>query len=84
MKPDKNEDAGLMPPISGIVLIMKLTHATSITDLDYKGIGETGFTFSCDYLWIYRYKMLILYRKFFISVRNEENHQSYTHAISTP
>ncbi len=34
MKPDNNEEAGLMPPISGIVLIVKDTRAISI-----KGAG---------------------------------------------
>ncbi len=33
MKPDKNEDAGLMPPISGIVLIMKDTHLPHLSQI---------------------------------------------------
>ena len=39
MRPEKKQDAGLMSPISGIVLIMKNTRAVSVVDMDYKGIG---------------------------------------------
>ena len=36
----KTQDAGPMSPISGIVLIMKDTRAISVSNMDYKGIGE--------------------------------------------
>ncbi len=61
MKPETTS-AGLMPPISGIVLIMKTTHAIPTSDMDYKGIGVTG-KITCRGYCLFRHKMLNLHPK---------------------